>query len=228
MLKIKNLNKAYKNKNILDDISLETHSGKIVGLFGPNGAGKTTLIKCIVGLLSYDSGEVEINNSAFNYQSKSLVAYYPDREFLYDWMTIEQALDYFSHIFKDFDIRKAFSLIESLGLDPKLKIRSCSKGMLEQINMSIILSRNAIVYVLDEPLAAVDPLTRDKIIDLVQENLRKDSTMLISTHLINDVEQLFDEVIFINKGKILLHESVNNLKKTYSKSIEDIFKEKLR
>lgn len=228
LLQINDLSKKYWRKKALDGLNLSINKGKIVGLLGPNGTGKTTLIKIIAGLLNYDSGEVLIDGLKPGVHTKAIVSYLPDKDFLYDWMTVEDSVIFLKDFFKDFDEKKAYELIKFMKLDPKDKVTSLSKGMKERLNLALILSRKAKIYLLDEPLAAVDPATREKIINAIIKNFNEDSTIIISTHLINDVERLFDEVAFIGDGKILLHEEVEALKEERGKSLEDIFKEVFR
>jgi len=220
-----NLTKKYGNKIALNNLNLKIKKGKIVGLLGPNGAGKTTLIKTAASLLSYTGGNILINGKTPGVKAKKIVAYLPDKDFLYGWMTIKESLKFFKSFFEDFDYEKALKMVYDLGLDLNLKINSLSKGMQEKLNISLIFSRKAKLFLFDEPLAAVDPSMRDKIINIILNNFDKDSSLLISTHLINDVERLFDEVVFINEGKVLLHDNVETLKQKHKKSIEDLFKE---
>lgn len=225
MVLCENVTKNYGKHKALDNLNLTIDTGKIVGVFGPNGAGKTTLIKCMMSLLHYDSGKILIDGMIPGAKSKEITAYLPDKEFLYNWMTIKQAINFFNESFNDFNINKANHFIDLLGLKFDQKVNACSKGMLEQLNMALILSRDAKLYIFDEPLAAVDPLTRDKLLKMILDNFNKNSSLIISTHLINDVESLFTDVAFINNGKVILQDSVMNLKNKYNKSIQDIFKE---
>ncbi|BDR67769.1 ABC transporter ATP-binding protein [Clostridium tetani] len=225
ILECDDLVKKYGNKVVLNNLNLKIPKGKIVGLLGPNGAGKTTLIKVIASLLNYNSGQITIDGKSPGVDTKKIVAYLPDREFLYQWMSIAEAINFFKKSFEDFDDVKAYSMISTLNLDSKQKIKSLSKGMQEKLNISLTFSRKSKLFVLDEPLAAVDVVTRDKIIEIILKNFDKNSSILISTHLINDIEYLFNEVVFINDGKIILHGDVLNLKNKYKKSIQDLFKE---
>ena len=225
ILECNNLMKKYGNKVALDKLNLNIKKGKIVGLLGPNGAGKTTLIKVIASLLRYNGGKITIDGKSPGVESKKMVAYLPDREFLYQWMYVKEAVNFFEKSFEDFDKEKAYSMINTLNLNLNQKIKSLSKGMEEKLNLSLTFSRKAKLFVLDEPLAAVDVVTRDKIIDIILENFDKESSILISTHLINDVEYLFNEVVFINNGKTILHGNVLDLKNKYKKNIENLFKE---
>jgi ABC-2 type transport system ATP-binding protein len=225
LLKVESLTKKYGRKKALDGFTLNIESGKIVGLLGPNGSGKTTFIKTAAALLRSDRGEILIDGKKLGVETKALVSYLPDRDFLYKWMKIKDAVNFFKDFFKDFDEKKAYEMIEFMKLEPNQKVTSLSKGMGERLNLSLILSRKARLYLLDEPLAAVDPATRDKLINAIIQNFRDDSTLIISTHLVNDVERLFDEAAFISDGRIILHENVEKLKEERGKSLEDVFKE---
>ncbi|BDR76205.1 ABC transporter ATP-binding protein [Clostridium tetani] len=225
ILECNDLVKKYGNKIVLNNLNLKIPKGKIIGLLGPNGVGKTTLIKVIASLLNYNSGQITIDGKSPGVDTKKIVAYLPDSEFLYQWMSIAEAINFFKKSFEDFDDVKAYSMINTLNLDSKQKIKSLSKGMQEKLNISLTFSRKSKLFILDEPLAAVDVVTRDKIIEIILKNFDKNSSILISTHLINDIEYLFNEVVFINDGKTILHGDVLNLKNKYKKSIQDLFKE---
>lgn len=225
LLEVNNISKKYGRKKALDGLTLNIEKGKIVGLLGPNGSGKTTLIKTIAALLRYDKGQILIDGKEPGVETKAIVSYLPDRDFLYKWMTIKDAVNFFKDFFMDFDEKKAYEMIQYMKLDPAQKVTSLSKGMGERLNLSLVLSRKARLYLLDEPLAAVDPSTREKLINAIIDNFNEDSSIIISTHLINDVERLFDEAAFISEGKIILQEEVEKLKSVKGKSLEDIFKE---
>ncbi|MEF9952757.1 ABC transporter ATP-binding protein [Clostridium sp.] len=225
ILECKNLTKKYGKKVAIDDFNLSIPKGKIVGLLGPNGVGKTTLIKTIAGLLKYSSGSMKIQGIEPGVETKKIVAYLPDREFLYQWMSINESINFFKKSFSDFNEDKARRLISDLNLSPKQKIKSLSKGNQERVNISLTISRDAKLFVMDEPLAAVDPSTRDKIIKIITENMNRESSMIISTHLINDVDVMFDQVVFMNEGKVVLYDDVEILRQKHNKSIEDLFKE---
>ncbi|URZ14656.1 ABC transporter ATP-binding protein [Clostridium felsineum] len=225
ILQCKDLTKHYGKKIALNKLNINIPKGKIVGLLGPNGAGKSTLIKIIESLLSYDSGEIKIDGKSPSVATKKIVAYLPDKEFLYENMKIKETVNFFHKSFDDFRVDKAYEIIKSMNLNIGDKISSLSKGMQERLTIALTFARKAKLFVLDEPLAAVDPSTREKIINIILDNFDKESSILISTHLINDVEKLFDEVIFVNDGRALLHDNVEKLKKQHNKSIEDLFKE---
>ncbi|MDQ0047606.1 ABC-2 type transport system ATP-binding protein [Paenibacillus polymyxa] len=224
ILNCNNITKKYGRKKALDSLTLSIKSGTILGLLGPNGAGKTTLMKLIVSLLRDYRGEIRIKGLKPSVETKKIVSYLPDREFLYQWMTIEEAITFFEHSFVDFNRDLAYKMVKSLGLDVDDKIKSLSKGMQERLSISLAFARKATLYVLDEPLAAVDPSTRDKIIQIILDNFDPTSAVIISTHLINDVEKLFTDMAFVNDGKILLQGNVEDIRDEYKQSIEEIFK----
>ncbi|MBO3283904.1 ABC transporter ATP-binding protein [Paenibacillus sp. FSL M8-0228] len=224
ILNCNNVTKKYGSKKALDSLTLSIKPGTILGLLGPNGAGKTTLMKLIVSLLRDYRGEIRIKGLKPSVETKKIVSYLPDREFLYQWMTIEQAIAFFEHSFVDFNRGLAYKMVKSLGLDINDKIKSLSKGMQERLSISLAFARKATLYILDEPLAAVDPSTRDKIIQIILDNFDPTSAVIISTHLINDVEKLFTDVAFVNDGKVLLQGNVKDIRDEYEQSIEEIFK----
>ncbi|MDR0919712.1 MAG: ABC transporter ATP-binding protein [Oscillospiraceae bacterium] len=229
LLETNSLNKFYGKFQALKDISVTIPKGKIVSILGPNGAGKTTFIKIIAGLIHQNSGTILLNGNKITSKTKSLTAYLPDKNFLYQWFTVSDAIDYFNCFFEDFNKETAKKLIKEMDISEKQKIRSCSKGMQERINMALTLSRKAKLFVFDEPLAAVDPLTRDFIIEAIKNNIDRDNaSMLISTHLVNDVESLFDDVIIISDGKLLLSGNVEELKEKHKMNLENLFKEVIR
>lgn len=223
------VNKYYGKFQSLKNISISIPKGRIVSILGPNGAGKTTFIKIIAGLIHPTSGSVLVCGNNVGIKTRQTVAYLPDQNFLYQWFSVKDAIDYFSCFFDDFDSSQAKQLIKKMNLSENQKIRSCSKGMQERINMALTLSRKAKLFVFDEPLATVDPLTRDFLIETIKENIdRNNSSMLISTHLINDVESLFDDVVIISEGQLLLSGNVDALKAKHNMSLENLFKEVIR
>lgn len=225
VIEVKGLTKKYGRKTALDNLTFNIAPGKIVGLLGPNGSGKTTFIKIAAGMLQPTKGEILIDGRKIGTETKAVVSYMPDREFLYDWMKVKDAVGFFKDFFADFDEAKAYELLEFMKLKPESKIKSLSKGMAERLNLSLVMARKAKLYLLDEPLASVDPATRDKIIDTILGNFNEESTILLSTHLVRDVERIFDEVLFINEGNIVLHEQVDTLRTDRGKSVEEVFKE---
>ncbi|MGO3751593.1 MAG: ABC transporter ATP-binding protein [Peptoniphilaceae bacterium] len=225
ILKINNLSKTYGSKKALDNVSLELKGGRVFGILGPNGSGKTTLIKIITGLQKYKSGEVLICNQNPSYKTKALISYLPDRNFLFDSFSIKDAINLYEDFFEDFDKAKAIEMLEFMDLNESMEISSLSKGMKEKLHLTMILSRNAKIYILDEPIAGVDPVARDQILEAIVSNLNSDSTMLITTHLVRDMEQIFDEVAFISDGKIILQDNAEKLRSEKNMQIDDIYKE---
>ena len=225
IVETKNLSKSYFNKKALNNLNLNIESGKVVGILGPNGSGKTTLIKILTGLLRQSSGEVKINGQDIGVYTKSIVSYLPDRNFLYKWMSIKDAEDFYKDFYKDFDEKRFEELLDFMKLEKSMKIEALSKGMHEKLNLSLVLSRNAKLYVLDEPIAGVDPVARDQILDAIINNYNENSSMLITTHLVRDMENLFDEVIFLKEGEIVLKGNAEALREEKNKQIDDIYKE---
>ena len=224
LLKIKNLTKKFDNKTILDNVNLEISKGKIVGLLGKNGAGKTTLIKLINDLLTIDEGEILFKGKKIGVYSKEHISYLPERTYLDKSMKIKDVVNYFSEFYKDFDKEKANSLLADLKLDPESRIIKMSKGMQEKLQLILVMSREADLFVLDEPLSGVDPATRDYILDTILSNFNEGASIIISTHLISDIERILDEVIFIDEGKIVLSSSADELRNKEKSSIDDIFR----
>lgn len=225
LLKCKSLTKKYGDLVALKAINLSIESGKIIGLLGPNGSGKTTLIKLINGLLTPSGGEIYVNGMVPGVESKKDVAYLPDNTFLNSWMTVEQIVDYFSDFYSDFRKDLAYQLLDRLGITPKVKLKTLSKGNKEKVSLILVMSRNAKLYVLDEPIAGVDPATRDYIISTIINNYNPESSVIISTHLISDIEQVLDEVIFINHGNIALQKSVDEIREENNMSVDELFRE---
>ena len=225
ILECTGLSKTYNKVKALDNFSITLESGKIVGLLGPNGSGKTTLIKLINGLLTPDAGTVTICGNAPGPETKALVAYLPDNIYLNAWMTVQQIVDYFTDFYADFRRPLALEMLSRLGISSQSKLKSLSKGNKEKVCLILTMSRNAKLYVLDEPIAGVDPAARDYVISTIINNYNPDATVLISTHLIADVEQILDEVIFIQTGKVLLQKSVDAIREENGKSVDELFRE---
>ncbi len=225
IVEINNLTKKYANKTALDNISLNIGRGKVVGILGPNGSGKTTLIKILTGLLRQTSGEVLIDGKNVGVKTKSVVSYLPDRNFLYKWMRIEDACHMYKDFYTDFDEVKFNELLAFMNLNRSMKIDSLSKGMHEKLNLALVLSRNAKLYILDEPIAGVDPVARDQILDAIINNYNEDSSMIITTHLVRDMESMFDEVVFLKDGQIVLTGNAEALREEKGKQVEEIYKE---
>ncbi len=225
IVEIKELTKKYLNKTALNNINLNIQEGKIVGILGPNGSGKTTLIKILTGLLRQTSGEVFIDGNKVGVYTKSVVSYLPDRNFLYKWMKIKDASDLFKDFYSDFDEGKFEELLRFMKLDKNMKIDTLSKGMHEKLNLSLVLARNAKLYILDEPIAGVDPVARDEILNAIINNYNEKSSMVITTHLVRDMENILDDVVFIKDGKIILSDSAESLREERNMNIDDIYKE---
>lgn len=219
------LNKRYSNVHALADVDLTLQPGKIIGLLGPNGSGKTTLIKLINGLLVPTSGKLAVAGNAPGIETKKVVSYLPERTYLPDWMRISQAINFFQDFYEDFDVKKAYDMLERLKLQPESRIKTLSKGTKEKLQLILVMSRNAQLYCLDEPIGGVDPAARDYILHTIINNYQENATVLISTHLIADIEQVLDEVVFIKDGRLVMHTSVDEVRERENKSIDGLFRE---
>lgn len=224
LVECNNLCKEFDNKQILNNINLSLPKGKIIGLLGKNGMGKTTLIKLMNDLLTPSSGEILINGEKPGINSKKVISYLPERTYLDKSMTILQILTFFGEFYDDFNKEKAIKLLKDLDLDINAKISKMSKGMQEKLQLILVMSREAELYILDEPLGGVDPATRDYILDTILSNFSEGASVIISTHLISDIERILDEVIFIDKGKIILTSSADELRTKENASIDEIFR----
>lgn len=228
VLECRGLNKRYGRVLALDDVSFTLESGRIVGLLGPNGSGKTTFIKLCNGLLTPSSGELLIGGVRPGKESKALISYLPDRPYLPDWMNVSQALDMFEDFYPDFRRERAVEMLTHLGIEEKQRIRQMSKGTREKVQLILVMSRAAKLYLLDEPIGGVDPATRDYILRTIITNYEPDSTVLISTHLIADVEQVLDAVIFIDHGRIVLQSDTETIRAERGTSVDALFREVFR
>ena len=224
----RSLTKWYGKVLALDKIDLTLESGRIVGLLGPNGSGKTTIIKLINGLLTPDSGTVTVCGNAPGPETKAQVAYLPDSIYLNSWMTVKQIIAFFQDFYEDFRPWLAYEMLEKLDIAPNRRLKALSKGNKEKVCLILTMSRNAKLYVLDEPIAGVDPAARDYVISTIINNYNPEATVLISTHLIADVEQILDEVVFIQNGHILLQKSVDSIREENGKSVDELFREVFR
>lgn len=224
LVEFKNVNKYFDNKHVLKDVSFKIEKGKIVGLLGKNGMGKTTIIKLINDLLTPTTGDVLFNNKKISVESKKRISFLPERSYLDKSMTIHEVFTFFMDFYEDFNIEKARRLLDDLDLDEKDKLNKMSKGMIEKLQLILVMSRDADLYILDEPLGGVDPATRDYILDTILTNFKEGSSVLISTHLISDIERILDEVIFIDKGEIILSDSADDLRSVADESIDEIFR----
>ncbi len=228
MIEIKHVSKNYGATTALNDVTLNLETGKIVGLLGPNGSGKTTLIKILNGLLRDYKGEVRIDGHPVDVHTKSLISYLPDRNYLPSWTNAEGAIKIFRDLYEDFDEAKMRSMLAKLGLDPKQSLKTMSKGMKEKFQLSLVMSRNAKIYILDEPIGGVDPAARELILNTILDNYASDSLVILSTHLIADIEHIFDSVIFLKEGQVVLHDDVDTIRSEKGMSIEAWFKEVFR
>ena len=224
LLTVSGLYKSYDKNEVLKDINFDISSGKIVGLLGKNGMGKTTLIKLINDLLTKDKGTIKVNGKEIGVESKKIISYLPERTYLNKQMTALEVIKYFDDFYDNFDSNKAKKLLEDLNIDVNLKLSKMSKGMQEKVQLVLVMSRKAKLYILDEPLAGVDPATRDYILDTILNNFNKDASIIISTHLISDIERILDEVIFINDGKIVIKSDADELRQKENASIDEIFR----
>ena len=225
ILEIKNLIKKYHTKNVIDNISLNVDSGKIVGLLGPNGSGKTTLIKLLAGLLTATSGDILIDNKEIGIETKAIVSFLPDRPYFANWMKVHDILAFFADFYRDFSMKKAMEMLKLLNIGVNDRIKTMSKGTKEKLNLVLVMSRAARLYLLDEPIAGVDPAARDYILRTIISNYSEDSSVIITTHHIADVEKILDDVIFSNEGRIELNSAVEDLREEHGKSVDEIFRE---
>ena len=224
----KKLTKYFDSSRALDHVSLTVEPGRIVGLLGPNGSGKTTLIKLANGLLVPSSGAVTIDGHTPGPETKGLISYLPERTYLSGWMNVVQLLDFFGDFYPDFDRDAAEHMLSALDVSPRLRIKQMSKGTREKVQLILVMSRRARLYLLDEPIGGVDPATRDYIIHTILTNYNENASLVISTHLIADVENVLDDVIFINKGRVLLQQSVDQIRQEKGCSVDELFREVFR
>ena len=224
-LECRELGKRFGTTQALDGVNLTVMPGRVVGLLGPNGSGKTTLIKLINGLLTPTAGEVSICGLQPGKESKAIVSYLPDRPCLPEWMNVRQLMEYYADFFADFDRARAADMMARLSLHEELRISQMSKGTKEKVQLILVMSRRARLYLLDEPIGGVDPATRDYILDTIIRNYDENASVVISTHLISDVENVLDDVIFLREGKVSLQASVDDLREQYGKSVDALFRE---
>lgn len=225
ILECRNLTKRYGNKTALDKINFSLERGKIIGLLGPNGSGKTTLIKLLNGLLVPTEGHILVNGTAPGVETKKIVSYLPERTYLSPWMKVVDVINYFADFYEDFDKSRAYDMLQRLNINPSDRLRSMSKGTKEKVQLILVMSRRASLYCLDEPIAGVDPAARDYILSTIINNYDENATIIISTHLISDVENVLDDVVFIQNGRIRLVDSVENIRFSQGKSVDTLFRE---
>ena len=228
ILECRNLVKSYGNKVALEGIDLSMKRGRIVGLLGPNGSGKSTLIKLANGLLTPTSGELLINGNKPGIETKKIVSYLPERTYLADWMKVSDIINFFKDFYEDFNVEKAYDMLSKLNINANDKLKTMSKGTKEKVQLILVMSREAELYFLDEPIAGVDPAARDYILNTIISNYNENATVVISTHLISDIEQILDDVIFISYGKIYLSKSVDEIREEEGKSVDALFWEVFR
>lgn len=228
LLECSNLTKSFGNKTVLNQINLKIPKGKITGLLGPNGSGKSTLIKLINGLLVPTSGSVTINGQQPGVETKKVVSYLPERTYLNNWMKAKQLVEYFADFYQDFDKVKAYDMLASLRINPNDKLATMSKGTKEKVQLILVMSRDADLYVLDEPIGGVDPAARDYILNTIISNYNPNASILLSTHLITDIENVLDDIIFLQYGNIRMYAPVDEIRDREGKSIDTLFREVFR
>ena len=228
LIRVQGLSKSYGAKRALDHIDLNIGRGKIVGLLGPNGTGKTTFIKLLNGLLRPNEGILLVDGYAPGVETKSIISYLPDRMYFADWMKTVDLMDLFSDFYADFDRKKAAEMFSALNIRPLERIKTMSKGTKEKVQLVLVMSRKAQLYLLDEPIAGVDPAARDFILDTILTNYNENGTVMISTHLISDIERVLDEVVFLQNGQIARHDTVDHIRETEGKSVDQLFREVFR
>ena len=223
-----NLIKKYDQFYALNHLNLRLERGQIIGLLGPNGSGKTTLIKLICGLLTPSSGTLTIAGLSPGVETKKIISYLPERTYLNSWMRVRDIVSYFKDFYNDFDDKKAYAMLADLKIDPSARLHTLSKGTKEKVQLILIMSRNAELYILDEPIGGVDPASRDYILQTIISNYNENATVLISTHLIADIEQILDRVVFIQNGQLLLNQTVDEIRTEHQKSVDAFFREVFR
>jgi ABC transporter, ATP-binding protein len=225
ILKISDLKKSYSKNEVLKGINLEIEKSKIVALLGPNGCGKSTLIKLINGLLKADSGSILVDNKELGIETKKYISYLPERTYLNNWMKVKDILAFFKDFYEDFDMEKAKKMLVDLSINEDVRLKTLSKGMKEKVQLVLVMSRNTKLYILDEPIAGVDPASREYIMKSILTNLPEEATLLIITHLVQDIEGICDEIVMLADGVVKLRGETDALRQEYSKSIDEIFRE---
>lgn len=225
LIEMHNLMKSYGSNIVLKNVNLTFESGKIIGLLGPNGSGKTTIIKLLNGLIPITSGEILINGLPVGIESKKIISYLPERSYLDNNMTVKECIDFFEDFYEDFNTPKAYQLIDKLNINHKQKLKTLSKGTKEKVQLILVMSRKAKIYILDEPIAGVDPAARDYILDTIMDNFEDGATLVICTHLIRDIERILDEVVFLKEGSVLLYDTADHVREKYNDSIDEAFRE---
>ena len=226
--KCENLTMKYGKRQVLNNVSFQLERGKIIGLLGPNGSGKTTLIKLSNGLLTPKKGNIIIDGHKVGLETKKIVSYLPERSYLDNSLKIYQIVDLFQDFYEDFDVNKAYNMLKDLKINPEDRLKSMSKGTKEKVQLILVMSREAKLYMLDEPIGGVDPAARDYIIRTIISNYNPDASVIISTHLISDIEQVLDDVVFIKEGEVMLHKPVDEIREEDGKSVDELFREVFR
>lgn len=225
LVKCEGVTKTYGKKLALENFSIEIEAGKIIGLLGPNGSGKTTLIKTIAGILTKNCGEILVDGNEIGVKSKQIVAYLPERPYFSPALRVRETVDFFEDFYADFQRETAEKMLETLQIDKNSKISSLSKGTREKVQLVLVMSRKAKLYLLDEPIGGVDPAARDFILKTILTNYNEDASVIISTHLISDIEKVLDDVIFIKNGRLILHKPVDEIREEEGKSVDAMFRE---
>ncbi len=225
ILECKNLTKTFGTKKALDNVNLSIPRGRIIGLLGPNASGKSTFIKLCSGLLTPTKGEILIDDHKPGIETKKIVSYLPERSYLNDWMKVSDIIEFFKDFYDDFNPEKAYDMLVRLGIEPKDRLKTMSKGTKEKVQLILVMSREAKLYLLDEPIGGVDPAARDYILETIIANYNEDATVIISTHIISDIEKILDDVIFIKNGQLVLTKSVDEIREETGKSIDSLFRE---
>jgi ABC-2 type transport system ATP-binding protein len=225
ILECKNLSKSFGSTKALDGINLTIEKGRIVGLLGPNGSGKTTFIKICNELLTPTSGEVRINGFTPGVETKKIVSYLPEKTYLNDWMKVSQIIRFFQDFYADFIPEKAYDMLKRLNIDPNSRLKTLSKGTKEKVQLILVMSRDAQLYLLDEPIGGVDPAARDYILDTIISNYNENAAVILSTHLIADIEKVLDDIIFLKEGQIVLNKTVDEVRDESGKSVDALFRE---
>lgn len=228
VLECRNVTKRFGGFVALSDVTFEVEPGRIVGLLGPNGSGKSTLMKCINGLLVPNSGEITVHGHPVGVESKKIVSYLPERTYLSSWMKVSYIIDMFHEFYENFDRNKAYEMLTRLNISPQDKLKTMSKGTKEKVQLILVMSRDADLYLLDEPIGGVDPAARDYILSTILTNYNENGSIIISTHLISDIEQILDDVVFIQNSQIVLTSTVDQIRSKEGKSVDALFREVFR
>ncbi len=228
LLECNGLTKCYSGKKALNNVNLKLEPGRIIGLLGPNGSGKSTFIKLCAGLLTPNAGDVHILGLPIGPETKGMVAYLPERTYLSKWETVREIVDFFDEMYDNFQKDKAYQMLQDLNINPEDKLKTMSKGTKEKVQLILVMSRKADLYLLDEPMGGVDPAARDYILDTIITNYNQEGSILISTHLISDIENILDDVIMIKEGNVVCYDSADNIRMNYEKSLDQVFREVFR